>query len=552
VQVVVTTTKGSSPTSTIVPAYQGPITIGPLEVFVPPAGCGCETAPAPTEFDYAAAPSISSVSPTYGSAFGGTEETITGSRFNLLTYEWTNFGPAADATSQDFNLAGVTADAVQVIDPPSFGAVAAEPVPTAVSVQAATGLGSYKGFGFAGVPVVDSLSSFSGPTTGGQSLTIEGAGFQDATQVDFLSQFEPGFFGASVVYLPAPPPDDSALTIVTPADLPTVTDVEVCSVTACDPADPAVDTYVFDYPGQPVVTSSAPGQGPAMGGTVVTIRGSLLAGTRAVLFGTQPAEGWSNGPGLLPTGSSTRVFAIAPPGQAGTKVEITVETLGSPRPSIASPQATFTYTPSAPSAPTSLHVTPLGGEAALTWSAPASDGGDAVTSYLAVASSPGRAPISAALPAATRSYAFSYLQPGVPWTFRVDAISPLGSGPPATSSAYVLQLGDNGYLVASTAGGVLGFGSLSSSGGVSTRLAHPVVGIAATPDGLGYWVLEANGLVYNFGDAAGFAQVGTPAGAKMVAITATPDGRGYWLVANDGAVFALGDARYRGGAGRSR
>jgi fibronectin type 3 domain-containing protein len=87
-----------------------------------------------------------------------------------------------------------------------------------------------------------------------------------------------------------------------------------------------------------------------------------------------------------------------------------------------------TPTSSAPSAPTALTATPGGGQVALTWSAPASNGGSAITDYLIYRSSNGGVsyvlvtdPVSAA-----RSFTATGLTGGVAYRFRVRAVNAVG------------------------------------------------------------------------------------------------------------------------------
>jgi hypothetical protein len=94
-------------------------------------------------------------------------------------------------------------------------------------------------------------------------------------------------------------------------------------------------------------------------------------------------------------------------------------------------------------------------------------------------------------------------------------------------------------------GGVFTFGDapyLGSTGGV--RLAQPIVGMAATPDGQGYWLVAADGGVFTFGDARflGSSAAGALIDSRAVAVARTVDGAGYWVVAGAGQVVAAGDA----------
>jgi hypothetical protein len=83
----------------------------------------------------------------------------------------------------------------------------------------------------------------------------------------------------------------------------------------------------------PVVSSIAPTNGPATGGTIVTITGSGLTGAVAVGFGTANATS-------LAVSSDTQAIAISPPG-SGT-VNVTV--IGPGGQSAVSPAAQFAYT----------------------------------------------------------------------------------------------------------------------------------------------------------------------------------------------------------------
>ncbi|HWE56633.1 MAG TPA: hypothetical protein VG435_14065 [Acidimicrobiales bacterium] len=87
--------------------------------------------------------------------------------------------------------------------------------------------------------------------------------------------------------------------------------------------------------------------------------------------------------------------------------------------------------------------------------------------------------------------------------------------------------------------------ALGSTGGV--RLAQPIVGMAATPDGKGYWMVAKDGGIFAFGDARFFGSTGGVRLAQpIVGMAATPDGKGYWMVASDGGIFSYGKATFTG------
>jgi hypothetical protein len=106
----------------------------------------------------------------------------------------------------------------------------------------------------------------------------------------------------------------------------------------------------------------------------------------------------------------------------------------------------------------------------------------------------------------------------------------------------------HGYWEASKQGEVFAYaggGFRGSAAGV--KLAKPVVGMSATPDGGGYWEVDADGGVFAFGDAKFYGSaVNYDFQGPIVGIAVTPDGKGYWLVARNGNVFSFGDARFSG------
>jgi hypothetical protein len=96
-------------------------------------------------------------------------------------------------------------------------------------------------------------------------------------------------------------------------------------------------------------------------------------------------------------------------------------------------------------------------------------------------------------------------------------------------------------------GGAPSFGSPAQS---RIKLAKPIVGMAATPDGQGYWLVATDGGVFSYGDAKFYGSAGAiHLNQPIVNMEATPDGLGYWLVASDGGVFTYGDAKFYGSTG---
>ncbi len=346
VAVTVTTPFGASSGPPIRPAYQGPVLFGADGAYVVPAGCGCEIAAAPQEYDYAPAPVISSVSPAFASEDGGSVETISGSGFNLLTFEYVNVGPAGLGSSQDFAILGMTPTQLVISVAAAPEATTVEPLAVPLSVLSAGQLSNVSALYYAGTPVLTSISKHLASQAAPGQLRITGQGLADVTSVVFEAQGALGFLTSTSTAISAQ--TDTSLAVAVPQTFEVPVDVLVCSVTGCSAPDPAADTLLLVYEGRPVVNSSSPASGPAHGGTTVTIQGALDSEVRTVFFGSVPAKILSQ-PSLTPSGPIT---VLSPPGTAGTTVSITITTLGgelagTPR-SAATPAAVFTYQASNP------------------------------------------------------------------------------------------------------------------------------------------------------------------------------------------------------------
>lgn len=94
-------------------------------------------------------------------------------------------------------------------------------------------------------------------------------------------------------------------------------------------------------------------------------------------------------------------------------------------------------TTTAPGAPTGVTATAGDARATVSWTAPASDGGSAITSYTATAS-PGGATCTATAPAT--SCAVTGLTNGTAYTFAVTATNAVGTGSPSSASAAATPL----------------------------------------------------------------------------------------------------------------
>jgi Pro-kumamolisin, activation domain/Fibronectin type III domain/IPT/TIG domain len=429
VAVTVTTPAGISTGPTILPAYQGPLVFQPNGAFVAPAGCGCEIVPAPQEYDYAKAPSITSVTPEFSSENGGTVAQITGTGFNLLTFEWYNVGPAGPGFDQNFSITGVTPTELDVVIPPAAPSTNSTTAP--LSVLSAGQLSNVSSVTYAGTPKLTSISKHLAAQADPGTLTITGTGLSDVSSVVFAGQgFAAGISSTSTLITNQ---SNTSLKVAIPQFFNVSTDVQVCSVTGCSAADPAKDTLIYAYAGRPILSSSSPVSGPAHGDTVVTIQGVLDSDVTAVDFGSQPAPILSE----VEFSASGPLIVLAPPGTAGKKVDITITTLGGtlvgqPR-SAVNTKVTYTYKASSPAAPGDLVVKAGVKSASASWKAPADNGGSKVTGYVITAMAKGHKSVTLKLGLVTKATIHG-LAPKVAWTISVQAVNKLGRGVPAAST----------------------------------------------------------------------------------------------------------------------
>jgi hypothetical protein len=340
VQVQVTNSRGQSSLGQILPPDEGPFALNSLGVLVPPAGCGCEIAQAPTEYDYVPPPTVTSVSTSTGGAAnlasenGTTVITVRGTGLNPLTIDWANFGPASQETSQNTGFIFMTGTELQINAPNQSLTTGRLKVP--FSVRTLAGQSAAISVTYAGVPHVTGVMNtrqhktlkgiYGAPDTGGTPVTISGKGFTGQVGVvEFTDAQSGSSAGTQYTFDVA---SYSSLRTQTVQQNPALVDVEVCTVTGCSRAVKAGRLYLYP-PGNPDVTSVSPSSGKAAGGTKVTIHGNNLGCAIGVFFGKVRARSFTRSPTFLDCGSTIRLTARSPKGQAGVKVPVSVETIES-------------------------------------------------------------------------------------------------------------------------------------------------------------------------------------------------------------------------------
>jgi len=257
-----------------------------------------------------AQPAVTAIAATSGPVGGGNVVTITG--LHLTGTSAVSFGSTAASGFTAVNDTEVTATAPAG----SAGTVdISVTTPNGTSVAAPADKYTY-----IAVPAVSSLSTASGPTAGGNTVTITGTKLTNASAVSFGATLAAGFSVLSQTQISATVPPGTVGTV----------DVRVTTAGGTSATNTG-DHYT--YVAQPVVSGIAPAVGPTGGGTSVTISGTHLTGTTSVAFGGTAATG-------VTVVSDTQLTATAPAGAAGT-VDVKAATIGGT--SATSAADAFTY-----------------------------------------------------------------------------------------------------------------------------------------------------------------------------------------------------------------
>ncbi len=271
-----------------------PAGTGAVDVTVTTAG-GTSAASSADKFTFVAAPApaVSGVSPAQGPAAGGTSVTIIGA--NLASAKTVDFGGVAGTITSD--------TATQIIATSPAGTGAVDVTVTTASGTSATSSADKFTYVAAPAPAVSGVSPAQGPAAGGTSVTITGANLASAKSVSF------GGVAGTIT-------GDTATQII--ATSPTGTGAVDVTVATAGGTSATSSADKFTYVAAPAVSGVSPAQGPAAGGTSVTITGANLASAKAVDFGGVA--------GTITSDTATQIIATSPAG-TGT-VDVTVSTAG--------------------------------------------------------------------------------------------------------------------------------------------------------------------------------------------------------------------------------
>jgi Pro-kumamolisin, activation domain/IPT/TIG domain len=367
VQVVVHGAAGASATSTILPPVQGGAVFEQNGALESPPECGCEVYPAPSEYDYAPAPKITSVSTSAGPASlasetGGTLVTVHGVGLDRFSFLYANFGDPTEEASIEGGPAPywqspsyMTGTEIQIEAPALVGeeeapTVGPETIP--LSVRTLAGSSPESSVEYAGVPTVSSVESTASSVrlkghsgaadTGGTPIVLQGDGLAgQLTRVQFIEEPEELSEGTQYTFTAE---GETRLRTQTVSENPGLLDVRACTVTGCSATSASDRLYLYPA-GQPAVDALSPSSGPAAGGTQVKVSGQNLGCPLTVRFGGKRSKTVTEIPALLACGSTAALHAVSPHGKAGKSVPVTVTTWESYFTSTgdAPSQARFTY-----------------------------------------------------------------------------------------------------------------------------------------------------------------------------------------------------------------
>ncbi|MBV9872665.1 MAG: IPT/TIG domain-containing protein [Frankiaceae bacterium] len=292
-----------------------------------------DSAPVTVNVTAPPAPTVTGVSPSAGPVTGGQAITVTGSGFsNGATVKIGQGGsPAIPATNVNVD------SATQITATTGGGAVAGRfhlyvTVPGAgTSLSTADNWYRYQNV----QPTVTGVSPNSGPTTGGQSITVTGTGFVSGTTVKSGQGGNPAIPATNVVVVT--PTQITATTGggATAGKFHLVVTVPGAAPSAANPSD----FYRYSNP-QPTVTAVSPNSGPTTGGQSITVTGTgfVTGATVKIGQGSNPAIPATNVVVVTPT----QITATTGGGATAGTFHVVVTVPGAPA-SVATTNNRYTY-----------------------------------------------------------------------------------------------------------------------------------------------------------------------------------------------------------------
>src|SRR5713226_4212670 len=303
-------------------------------------------------------------------------------------------------------------------------------------------------------PTVTSLSPSSGSAAGGTQVTITGSGFTGVSQVAFSGVPASSFNFVS----------DSQVTAVAPAGTGTV-DVSITAGGVTSPVNQPADQFTYiSPPGAPTaLTATAGNASISLSWTAPASNGGASITGYNVLRSTTSGAETALSSGVVGTAFTDSTVSN------GTTYFYKVAAVNSVGPGPLSNEASATPA-TVPSAPQNLVASAGNGSVSLSWTAPASNGGAAVTSYNVLRSTSSGAESSLSNGVVGTTFTDSTVSNGTTYFYKVAAVNSVGPGPlsneaSATPAPTVPTAPQNLVAVAGNSGVALSWAAPASNGG---------------------------------------------------------------------------------------
>ena len=374
-------------------------------------------------FEYEVTPVVTAVSPPAGLPTGGGLVTISGSEL-------------AGATAVDFGTVAVTNYVVESSTQVIVTAPAASVGTVEVTITNAVGTSvtsSADDYTYELTPTVTAISPVTGPSSGNTSVTITGTSFTGATSVEFGSQAASAYTVDSPTEITATSPPVAASTV----DVTVTTPSGTSSTSSADQFTyEGVSTGVqVTVPGAPTNVSATAGNAAA------TVTWSLPAdnGSAIVTYTVIATDSTnsSNGGESSVVDGAAMTSCIGAGLTNGDSYTFTVTSTNGVGTGPASSDSNPVTPMAVPGAPRNVSATRGNASATVSWTAPSSDGGSAITRYVVIVSGSGA---KACVTAGTTSCTVTSLSNGIAYTFTVTAANEFGTGPASSASNQITLL----------------------------------------------------------------------------------------------------------------
>jgi len=281
------------------------------------------------------------------------------------------------------------------------------------------------------------VSPVSGTIAGGNDVTVSGTNISGATAIEIgtTSQQQAG---TPVVLLPCASGSAAGCFTVNSngtldiSSFPAVAASATVNVTVVTLGIAGAASYAYtDKPGTPAAPTATAGI------TSATVTWTAPASNNSPITGyvvTPYLNGAAQTPLSYDASTTTRTLSGLTAGGSYTFTVTAVNAIGA---GLASPQSAAVVPYVLPGAPAIGPVSAGDSAATVTWTAPASNGGSAITSYVVTPYIAGVAQTAQTFTSAATTEPVTGLTPGTSYTFKVAAVNAAGTGPASAMSAAV-------------------------------------------------------------------------------------------------------------------